>query len=233
MAIRTLLIGGMLLLLLGSQAHPARGQSPEAELPVEAPKPPLRPSGRRSLEAGLSIALIDMGYVFKNSALFNTRRRELQEELARFTRQDQKRAEHIKALQKSVKSAEAGSEERQSLNLELIKRTADYQALQVTKKQDFAKREAEIFKSIYLDVQSLVETFAREQDISLVIRFDRGEVSEIEDAAESLKRMNRQIVYYDPALDISEEILERLNRLHATKQGDKNRSRRRLHDRIH
>lgn len=218
MPIRTLLIGGMSLLLLGLEACPVRGQSSQADSPVEAPKPPLRPSGSRLLGAGLSIALIDMGYVFKNSKRFNTQRKELEEELARFTRQDQKRAAHIKALQESVKSAEAGSEEQQSLNLELIKRTADYQALQVTKKQGFAKREAEIFKSLYLDVQSLVETFAREQDIALVIRFERGQISEIEDAAESLKRMNRQIVHYDPALDISDEILRRLNRLHALQE---------------
>lgn len=210
-------------------------EAPRPDDPVEAPSPAIKDPAQTSdpLLAKTRIGLIDMGYVFRNSDEFTTRRKQLEKDIAVFSRKDKEMAAHVKSLQEAANAAPNASEEQQSLKLDLIKRNAEYQSFRTAAEQKFARREAELFLSIYQRVEKIVGDYARETGLVLVNRFERERIGPTGDLKKDLKELSRGTVYFHPGLDISEEVLVRLNRAYAAEpRKELTRSEHRGDDRI-
>lgn len=166
---------------------------------------------------GQKIALIDMGHVFKNYAKFEALRKELEGEIKQFAEQDKAEAEKIKGMQTQLqqlgKTFNETSPEYTQLEQQLTDAAAKYQADRRLKERDFARKEAEIFKTVYLEVCDAVKLYAQyNPDVSMVLRFDRDQIGDASNPQEALQRMNRQVVYHSPEHDISDAIVKFLNK---------------------
>jgi hypothetical protein len=71
-------------------------------------------------------------------------------------------------------------------------------------------REASVYMQVYGEIERAVSQFAREHGIAVVHRFD-GEPVDTGDRNRILGTITKPIVYYDPQIDITPDILRMLN----------------------
>jgi hypothetical protein len=71
-------------------------------------------------------------------------------------------------------------------------------------------REAKVYLSVYGEVEKAVEQFAREHRIAIVHRFD-GDPIDNSDRNQILRGITKPIVYLEPGIDITPDVLKMLN----------------------
>lgn len=170
------------------------------------PKPPKKP-GRD----GDRLGLVDMAHVFKNSHEFLNRREALKKEITASDAKAKTMVTELKALQEDLKDAAAGSADQKDLQLQLVERKARYERFRNSEQQRFLKKEAKIYKEVYLKVQKLVSEIARKRGLTTVFRFSREGVETAKEPKEVLNKMNRLLIHYEKSQDITEAVLKELN----------------------
>jgi len=183
------------LLLLHAQSN-ADGQLPE-QLPGFAHQ----------------VGLIDMAYVFKNSAEFKSLTDELQQAITKTDHDAKEIVDRIRHLQSQLNAgpAEPGSPEYQKLEDQIVRGKTELESFKRVAQQSFLRKEAEIYKSVYLEVEDAVARYAAYYKYTLILRFDRQEVTDQDDPQEIMNGMHRNIVYYRAGDDITDPILKFLN----------------------
>jgi outer membrane protein len=158
------------------------------------------------------IALIDMARVFKNYKKFEAMRDELKGELTKSEDRFKAMAEMIKKEQTELKSYKEGSEEYSRVEKSLLTHTTQAEAFRKSQQRDLIRKEAQIYKQIYLEVSDAVEKYATYYKFTLVLRFSADELSGQENPEDVMRGLNRQVVYYRPSDDITNAICEFLNK---------------------
>jgi hypothetical protein len=72
------------------------------------------------------------------------------------------------------------------------------------------EREAKVYLQVYSEIEKAVEQFAREHRIAVVHRFD-GEPVDNSDRNQILRGITKPIVYLEPGIDITPDVLKMLN----------------------
>lgn len=160
-------------------------------------------------------AVVDMEYVFKNYKKFDEQRTALRGQVVEAEKQFQARLQELKALQQKFVALKAGSAEYKKQEIELAGKAADAEASRQVLRRDFARKEAALYREIYLEVTDAVQRYAKYYNYNLVMRFSRSTVGEFGEPQSTLKSMNRQVVYYDTQDDISDAVLDFLNKSHS------------------
>ena len=161
-------------------------------------------------QPGSQVAIVDLTYIFANHVRFKA--------LVEDMRHDVEAAEaDLKAAKEAIeKSAEKideynrNSPEAKALEEELAKRQADLQVQVNIQKRNFMEQEAKIYLSIYREVLDHVKYHSERNGISLVLRFN-GDPLEGEDLQGVMQHLNRQVVYYNRAIDITPIVLDACN----------------------
>lgn len=161
-------------------------------------------------QPGSQVAIVDLTYIFANHVRFKA--------LVEDMRHDVEAAEaDLKAAKEAIeKSAEKideynrNSPEAKALEEDLAKRQADLQVQVNIQKRNFMEQEAKIYLSIYREVIDHVKYHAERNGISLVLRFN-GEPLEGEDLQGVMQYINRQVVHYNRAIDITPIVLDACN----------------------
>ncbi len=161
------------------------------------------------------IALIDMARVFKNYKKFEAMREELKGELSKSEERFKAMAEMVKKEQSDMKGFKEGSEEYSRVEKSLLTHTTQAEAFRKSQQRDLIRKEAQIYKTIYLEVSDAVEKYAQHFNFTLVLRFSADELSGQENPEDVMRGLNRQVVYYRPSEDITNAICEFLNRRYA------------------
>ena len=157
------------------------------------------------------IALIDMAFIFKNYDKFKDQTASLQKAAEDAEAEAQKMMEQGKQLQQQLQTMQAGSPDYTKLESELIGLKNKLETFRQIEQQKIVRQQADVYKTIYLEVQDVVRRYATHYDYSLVMRFSREEVSASTNPQAILQSMNRQVVHYQPQDDITEPILSYLN----------------------
>jgi Skp family chaperone for outer membrane proteins len=158
------------------------------------------------------IALIDMARVFKNYKKFEAMRDELKGELQKSEERFKQMAEMIKKEQTDLKSYKEGSEEYSRVEKSLLTHTTQAEAFRKSQQRELIRKEAQIYKQVYLEVSDAVEKYATHFHFTLVLRFSADELSGDQNPEDVMRGLNRQVVYYRPTDDITNAICEFLNR---------------------
>ena len=167
------------------------------------------------------IGLIDMAYVFNNYDKFKALQQSVQDDLKAAKDKAQKSIDEIRKLNEQLTSGEikADSPDAQRIEGQIIRMQAELEAYgRVTQNQNL-KREAEIYKQIYLEVQDAIKTYADHYGYTLIIRFDRESVADSSDPQQVLQRLTRQVVYHRGEDDLTMVILNYLNKSYASSGG--------------
>lgn len=169
---------------------------------TNAQQAPPRPSGT-------SVAVIDLGEVFKNHPQLSSELEGIKSELNSFQamiRQQQQKAQGLSEELKTLKPGTQGytDKEKQFANLK-----TDLNVMVRQRKREMLEKEARIRYQAYQEIQQHVAQFCQQYGIQLVIRFDRQPIDS-SNAQQVMAGLNRPVIYQN-SLDITDHIIESLS----------------------
>lgn len=164
------------------------------------------------------VGLIDMAIVFKKYQRFEDLRASLKTEIEKGEEDAKKMATQIQAMQAKMKSVAEGSPEFTQYEGQLAKQSAEFEAFRRAMQRDFLKKESQIYHTVYQDVTAAVTKYAEYYKYTLVIRFSRDDLDP-ENPSQLMQGMNRQVVYHRADDDITDSVLEYLNKKYTSSAG--------------
>lgn len=169
--------------------------------------------GQTSPSDAHRIGLIDMAYVFKNYDKFTALTESLQNEIEDSDAQAQQLISQIKQSETKLASGELQEGSPDFLNIEsaILDRQTRLQTLRRQAQREFLKQEADLYKTVYLEVEDAVQRYARYYNYTLVLRFNRERVDAAENPRDVINGMNRQVIYHRSRDDLTDPILNYLN----------------------
>ncbi|WP_437227169.1 OmpH family outer membrane protein [Planctomicrobium sp. SH661] len=173
-----------------------------AQAPAQSPAPPAH-----------QVGLIDMAYVFKNSHHFLVLTEGLQADIEKTDGEAKVMVEKIRQLQGQLTSGalQNGSPDYIKVEEQIVHAKAELETFKRVSQQSFMRKEADIYKTIYLEVEGAVKRYAEYYKYTLVLRFDRNEIDADDNPRDVMNGMNRQIVHHRTRDDMTEPVLKFLN----------------------
>lgn len=162
-------------------------------------------------QAPTRLGLIDMAYVFKNYDKFKTLRDDLKAEIQGSDQQAKAMATKIKTVQEQMKTFAEGSPDFVEKEKELARLATEFETFRKVAQRDFLRKEADIYKTVYLEVSDAVKLYAQHYKYALIMRFNREDLEASSNPEEVLQGMNRQVVYYSSRDDITDAVVKYLN----------------------
>jgi Skp family chaperone for outer membrane proteins len=191
----------------GVGGPPPAGGLPAAAAPAPyaAPRPAV--GGQHPMGG---VALIDLGFILKNHAGFIQRSEEFRQQWEGRETDIKGKQDDARKLAMKLNDFQKGSKEYKQLEEEVAKRTAELQLeINRTKKQ-FQESEAKLFYDAYKQIYNEVRLHCEQNNIMMVIKFN-GEPPNPDNPEEIGSEMfNKQVLYYNPGVDITPAILARL-----------------------
>ena len=166
---------------------------------------PAQPAG-----PAVHVAVVDVGYIFKNHARFKSAMDKMKDEVMSAENGLKAERDRINGLMEQLKGFNVGTPEYKRLEAEIAKAQGDFNVNAQLQKKDFMEREAKVYLQVYTEIERAVSQFARENGIAVVHRFD-GEPVDDSDRNKILGSITKPIVYHDPQVDITPDILRMLN----------------------
>jgi Skp family chaperone for outer membrane proteins len=166
-------------------------------------------------------AVIDMEYVFKNYKKFGDELEALRGEVAAAEKQMQAHLQQLKTLKQQFDGLKTDSPDYKKKEQELAAKAADLEAARQVLKRDFARKEAALYREVYLEVTDAVQRYAKYYKYNLVMRHSRSELADIGNPQLAMRSMNRQVIYIAPEDDISDAVLEYLNKKYKPASAEK------------
>lgn len=167
------------------------------------------------------VGLIDMAYVFKEYAKFKSLQEDLAAEAKAIDEGLRAKVQQMQQVQQKLKSGQfaASSPEAKQLEEQLIQMQTNLETQRKVQQRDFLRKESEIYKTVYVEVQDAVAKYASYYKYKVILRFSRNKVDDASNPQAILQSMNRQIVHFDPSDDVTDPVLSYLNREFAKAAG--------------
>ena len=163
------------------------------------------------------VGLIDMARVFKEYKKFGTLREDLKVEITQSDQQAKSMAAQIQQVAEELKAYKPDNQAFEALEQKQAKLTAEFNAFRGAERQKFMRKEAQIYKTIYLESADVVKKYAEYYSYTLVIRYN-GSKLDSADPKTLIQSLNRQVVYHRTEDDISDSVIEFLNRKYAPRE---------------
>lgn len=157
------------------------------------------------------IYLLDINHVFKNHSKLKALKTDMQGDVARAEEAVKKAKETIKGLQERLEEYRPGTQDYKNLEQEIATRMADLNVQIAMQRKDFLQQEARIYFTIYREIIDEVGYFAQQNRAAMVLKFDR-EPANVEVPETVVRAINKELVYSAQGLDITDYILDKLNR---------------------
>jgi len=188
------------------------------------PAAPARPAAAATSaqRAPSRVGLIDMAKVFEGYTRFKVMREELSAEIEKSDAEARVMVDKMQAMQKEVQENgfQPGSPEYEAAEKRILDARGEFEAFRAATQRKLARRESEMFKTIYADTTSMIKKYAEFADYTVVIRFDSKDIEDDTPPAEAVQRMNKQVVYHRGENDITEVVLQSLNKQYEASQGE-------------
>ena len=159
---------------------------------------------------GMNVALLDVGYIFKNHTGFKKKMENMKTEVAAFETSLKAQQQQIQTKSRQLGELKPGSPQYKQLEETTTKQLADLKVQMQLKRKEIMEEEAKIYMATYKQVMASVASFANAKNIDLVLRYDReANPNDIASPQETLKIINRPVIF-EKGLDISDTILRQV-----------------------
>ena len=189
------LLGGALVVALAALS--ARGAAQENQRPA----PP----------AKAVVAVVDMGRVLAESKEWQNAVEERARMLDTTKRTLSKLMRKDQVLRNEYESLPPGSEERQNKATEIEAAVQEYQQTRQELDEKMARQHEESVRRLFGKLTRVVSSYAKEHGIQVVLKKQEFQPAEPGSVEQSLQIATTEVLYADPALDISDAVVERLN----------------------
>ncbi|MFV1964770.1 MAG: OmpH family outer membrane protein [Pirellulaceae bacterium] len=177
--------------------------SVNAQTTATSPSPPS--SGR-----GTSVAVIDIGYIFRNLERFKQARDDINDDAAKFQQDVGERRAALAKQIEQLKSTPAGTPQYSQMEEQLANADTQLRLDMGRKQKERVEKEAKIYFNAYKEVEENVKRFSDRYGIDLVVRFN-SEQMDISKPETVLQGINRFVVF-QRSLNITNHVLDELNR---------------------
>lgn len=161
--------------------------------------------------SGPFIAMVDVGYIFKNHMRFKQMMDGLKAEIQQADARVRAENDAIRQMMQQLEQERPGTPNYKQLEEAIAKRRADLQVQMGLQRKEFMLREAKLYHSVYQEIEQVVRYYATQNNIALVLRFN-GEPADPDDPDSILREINKPVIYFAPTLDLTPVVLEALNR---------------------
>ena len=165
-----------------------------------------------------------MSKIFQNHDGFKRAMEGMKEEVKQYEETLRARHQALAKKKEELAGFRPGTREYVTRERAIADETAKLSVDTQLKKKEFLEREARVYYRIYEEVTRAIQEYATRSGISLVLRYN-GQKMNPEDRNSVLAGVNRAIVYQNN-LDITADIIDRLNRLARTRPGNGGATRR-------
>lgn len=165
-------------------------------------------------------AVCDLFIILKNYDRGNDLKKELKTRIDKITAEGDKRGKEITKIQDTLEELKPGSKEYDAQLNKMTQLTIDRQAF-LNYQDELAKRETFRYtKEVYQDVLDAVDKVAKERGYQLVLFKESANLTSrtYDELLEQIAR--RKVLYSDSSLEITDDVLKRLNRDYAVKKGN-------------
>ena len=157
------------------------------------------------------VGLIDMAHVFKNYDKFKSMTEDMQADAKAAQAEAEAMVEQMKQIQETMQKLTEGSADYIANETKILTLQTKLESFRKVQQREFLRKEAEIYKTVYMEVQVAVQRYAKYFNYTLVLRFNRQSVDDAENPQEIITSMNRQVVHYREQDDLTDPILKFLN----------------------
>lgn len=160
---------------------------------------------------GITVAILDLTYVYKNHLRFQQMSNDMRREVdAAENALKSDRESYRKLAEQLDTTYRKGTPDYKAMEEELAKKAADLNLQVNIQKKNFLEQEAKIYYNVYQEVLEHVKYYCEANGVTLVLRFN-GDPIDRNDPQDVLKELNKSVIYYHQAIDITPVILERIN----------------------
>ena len=162
------------------------------------------------VQAGTGIVLVDIPKVFEQHQRFRDRMGEVQQDVQKFGTYLSGRRQQLMTRQSDIQKQQAGSVPRKQMETQLTKEAADLEVQRQLEVRNVREREARIYLEAYNEVVREVREVAARHGATLVLRYSSVKIDG-NNRESVIMGVNRPVVYQN-GLDITQQVIERLNR---------------------
>jgi Skp family chaperone for outer membrane proteins len=168
---------------------------------------------------GTHVAVVDLVTVFNDYELTKTLNERMTDLETELRNEDQKRVAEIDALTKATGAFNPGTAERTKADKDLFQKKVEYQVWKGTKQEDVGQQHLAWVNVTYAYVEAEVAAIAKARGIQLVITREELDTSITDSKVMQKQIVGRKVIYSDPSVDITKEVLDNLNSNFAKKLG--------------
>jgi len=168
------------------------------------------PAGANAARYG--IAVVDISWIFENYPRFKSTITAMQGEMKTVDEQVKAEAEQLRRLEQERNQFAAGSNEFKQKDEALARMKADFQIKTGKIRRDFLEREAKLYLDTYREVSAVIDSFARNNNIGLVLRFNGEPPAQTAQSREDVGRTINQAIIFQNNVDITPDIVTLLTR---------------------
>ena len=169
----------------------------------------LMPAVSQAQNSGTNVAVIDIKQVFDGHKRFKRMLDDIKGEIEKYDNEIRVKRQNLQKQAEGLRELKTSSIEYRQLESRIANEEADLKVEMSLKRRDILLREAEIYYDAYQEVVQHVSEFAGRYNIGLVLAFDSTKIDSSKRES-VLKGVNR-VVVYQRQLNITTNILERLN----------------------
>ncbi len=173
------------------------------------------PAGANATKYG--IAVVDINYVFKKDARFESEMKAIQTEMMGVNDTLNAKRNEIAKAEQQMQTLNIGSPEYKLQDENLAKAKADFQLDVNKQRREILEREAKVYYDTYQRVSQAITYYAKAKNIALVMRFI-GEEPDPNRRDEIIASINKD-VHFQNQIDITPDILAMLNQQVGARSG--------------
>jgi len=163
-----------------------------------------------SAQTGTNVAVIDIPYIFKNFTRFKQSIDDIKKDIDNYKQYVDEQQKKLRAEAEKLELYRPGTKEYKDVEESIARLKLEVQLESAKRQKEFMEREAQVYFNAYREVEAAVTDFAQRNRIGLVLRFSSEEMDPSQ--RDSIMQGINRIVVYQDRLDITNMILDLLNR---------------------
>jgi Skp family chaperone for outer membrane proteins len=160
--------------------------------------------------AGVNVAVIDVPYIFKNHLRFQQQIDDIKKDIDGYKAFITEEQQKLRSEAERLEQFRPGTKEYREIEESIARMRVELQVQGAQRQKDFMEREAKAYYNLYREIEQAVADVAGRYRIGLVLRHTNEEMDPTK--RESIMQGINKIVVYQSRLDITNHVLDALNR---------------------
>lgn len=165
------------------------------------------------------VGLIDMAFLFSKYSKFEALRADLKADIESADASLKGRLEKIKSLQAEMADLVKTSKDYTDREKQITELAASAEAERKNLQRKFMREETKIYQTCYRETLDAVNKYAAIYKYTLIIRYSREDAPQDDDPQKVMQALQRQVVFNRPEDDITDPVLNYLNKEYKRSSG--------------